>query len=389
MDNINETLKNFLLRSRLESPKDESFLCAVEELANQNGPEIYRAGLNILAGITLSPQDAKDHWSNFLKHREHLSKTLARDVDMTTALCDYLRQQKNLINHPRIIETVQYETVFYNTIHDRLTGLFNRRYFDEIFAQQLAQAKRYNDNLSVLFIDIDNFKDINDNYGHAFGDEVLRNVSSIINSKKRDSDIAARYGGEEFVLLMTRTDAESALIVAERLRLQIATTPVANKDQNVYVTISGGIASCPLHSLNVADLLEMADNALYQAKGAGKNRIVPFSVEKRRYLRVEFKQKILAKELDFQNSRPHFCESKDICVGGMLFENHEPFPLGALLTVKIHLDNGPPVLLIGNVVRVAERSHQKFDIGMTTSFKTMDKIAQQRIAGLLRHSSIM
>jgi hypothetical protein len=132
----------------------------------------------------------------------------------------------------------------------------------------------------------------------------------------------------------------------------------------------------------------MADSAVYLAKGAGKNMISHFKEEKRRYLRVKISQPILAKELDFANSATYSGMSKDICIGGILFENNEPLPIGSLITVKVPLANEEPVLIIGNVVRVEAFGEDRYDIGMTTSFKEMDRIVNSEIASILRHGNV-
>jgi hypothetical protein len=154
------------------------------------------------------------------------------------------------------------------------------------------------------------------------------------------------------------------------------------------LTISGGIASFPFNSPNPEQLLHMADNAVYLSKGAGKNRISHFKKEKRRYLRVKIHQPILAKELDFNNSQVLAGTSKDISVGGILFENDSPLPLGALIKVKVPVSDGPPVMLIGTVVRVESHENGRYDIGMTTSFKEMDKIANTEIGSILRSKNV-
>jgi diguanylate cyclase (GGDEF)-like protein len=317
-----------------------------------------------------------------------MMRQLGRNIDITTALSDYLQLATNFLHHPRLIEAGFYENVVHETVHDKLTGLFNRPYFDEAYSRQVALAKRYRDDFAILFLDIDNFKDINDIYGHAAGDEALRRIGEIINREKRDSDIAARYGGEEFVLLLTHTDNVSGFIFAERLRLAIENHKVYYNDQHLKLTVSGGIASFPFNSPKPEQLLEMADNAVYLSKGAGKNRISHFKKEKRRYLRVKIHQPILAKELDFNNSETFAGTSKDICIGGILFENDSPLPLGALIKVKVPVSEGPPVLLIGTVVRVEAHENGQYDIGMTTSFKEMDKIANNEIGSMLRSENM-
>jgi len=128
----------------------------------------------------------------------------------------------------------------------------------------------------------------------------------------------------------------------------------------------------------------LADSAVYLSKGAGKNCISHFKVEKRRYLRVKINQPVMAKELDFNKSKVFSGKSKDICVGGILFENPEPLPLGSLITVKIDVNGKEPIIIIGSVVRIEAFGENRYDIGMTTSFKELDKILTDEIAGILQ-----
>ncbi len=385
---MDQTLKNTILHYILETNSDESFMNKVNELRSSKGPEVYPALFRLLAGIDISLEKSEKHWKKAMGHRLEMMQLLGRNIDITTALSDYLQTSTKLLDHPRLIEAGFFENVVREAIHDKLTGLFNRPYFDQAYRQQVALAKRYKDDFSILFLDIDNFKDINDTYGHSAGDEALRQVGKIINLQKRDSDVAARYGGEEFVLLLTHTDNVSGFIFAERLRQAVENLKISYHDQCIQLTISGGIASFPFNSENPKQLLQMADSAVYLSKGAGKNRISHFKEEKRRYLRVKINQPILAKELDFSNSQAFGGMSKDICVGGILFENDNLLPLGALIKVKVPVSDGPPVMLIGTVVRVESHENGRYDIGMTTSFKEMDKIANNEIGSILRSKSM-
>jgi diguanylate cyclase (GGDEF)-like protein len=385
---MDQTLKKTLLGYILDTDSDETFLKRVNELRTSEGVAVYHTLFQLLAGIDIPQEKSDEHWEKALKHRQDMIQLLGRNVDTTTALSDYLQTFTNFLNKPRLIEASFYENIFHDTIHDKLTGLFNRPYFDEAYNQQISLAKRYHNDFAVLFLDIDNFKEVNDTYGHLAGDEALKQISKIICTQKRDSDVAARYGGEEFVLLLTHTDNISGYIFAERLRQTIENLKVYYHDQCIKLTISGGIASFPFNTSNPEQLLQMADNAVYLSKGAGKNRISHFKKEKRRYLRVKIHQPILAKELDFNNSQTFAGTSKDICVGGILFENDSPFPLGALIKVKVPVSDGPPVMLIGTVVRVESHENGRYDIGMTTSFKEMDKIANTEIGSILRSKNM-
>lgn len=378
------SLKKRLISLLTSAKSDTDFLDQVNKLAALEGTAVFQTLLEILGGIDIAEHERKELWQNIVYHRQQLSLTLGRDVDITTAISDYLQTRTSLLKHPRIVETSAFENIVHDTVHDNLTGLANRPSFDQTYQQQISMAERHGDNLSVLFIDIDNFKDINDTYGHAAGDEALRTVAQIIQHEKRNSDIAARYGGEEFVLLLSRTDNFNAYILAERLRKHVAETIIKHRRDSFSVTISGGIATYPTHSTDPAELLNLADSAVYLAKGSGKNNIAFYKAEKRRYLRVKIHEPVLVKELDFQDSTVFSALSKDVCVGGLLFENSYPLPIDSLIKVRMPVGDNPPVLLIGKVVRVESLGDNRYDIGMTTSFRSMDKIASEEIASILR-----
>jgi diguanylate cyclase (GGDEF)-like protein/putative nucleotidyltransferase with HDIG domain len=160
---------------------------------------------------------------------------------------------------------------------DPLTGLLNRRGFEEAFDVELERARRADGGLSVIVGDLDRFKDVNDRFGHAAGDEVLRRVGATIGSTKRSWDIAARIGGEEFAVLAPDTDEHGAYVLAERLRLEIEQTfEPAGSGQ---LTGSFGIVSFPIHGQTGQALLQAADQALYAAKRLGRNRAVISSAE--------------------------------------------------------------------------------------------------------------
>lgn len=156
------------------------------------------------------------------------------------------------------------------SITDGLTGLYNRTYTDEQFLRIMKESIRYHNPLSIGMFDLDHFKMVNDEYGHDTGDEVLRVVSDIFRRNLRDTDIAGRYGGEEFLVLFPQTDSRAALVVAERIRSNVAQISVA--DIPAGITISGGIAEYTSDQ-GVEELLKQADVNLYEAKHNGRNCI--------------------------------------------------------------------------------------------------------------------
>jgi diguanylate cyclase (GGDEF)-like protein len=173
------------------------------------------------------------------------------------------------------------EMLKYIGLTDALTGVYNRRYIDRRLVEEIARARRQGSRLSVMYLDIDHFKQINDSIGHQAGDEVLREVATRIKNELRLSDALARFGGEEFVGLLVEADRDSAALVAKRVRMGVAGVPVELADGvQVTVTVSIGVATLgdcardePLEAIAQL-LLAQADAALYQAKQGGRDRVV-------------------------------------------------------------------------------------------------------------------
>jgi diguanylate cyclase (GGDEF)-like protein len=160
---------------------------------------------------------------------------------------------------------------------DELTGTYNRRFLDEVLGKMvLPDERRRRQSLSVLMIDLDHFKAVNDTFGHHVGDIVLKTVASVMHRGLKSSDILVRYGGEEFTVVLPQTDANGATVVAERLRAAVADFSLRRLAPAApdHITISIGVASYPTHASSVSDLLRIADEALYQAKALGRNRVI-------------------------------------------------------------------------------------------------------------------
>jgi len=156
---------------------------------------------------------------------------------------------------------------------DPMTGLANRRQFFKLAAVEWSRAERYKRPLALLMMDIDLFKSVNDTYGHAAGDEVIKAVAAALARHKRASDIAARMGGEEFALLLPEAGIEAAVAAGERLRKLVAEAVIVAEGKHIPVTISIGASACDAAARTVEDLLNEADLALYAAKRGGRNRV--------------------------------------------------------------------------------------------------------------------
>jgi diguanylate cyclase (GGDEF)-like protein len=157
---------------------------------------------------------------------------------------------------------------------DSLTGLYNRRYFFYLAEQEINRAKRYQLPLSIIIIDIDKFKNINDNFGHNVGDDVLKITTKTIMSYLRSTDYCGRFGGEEFVILLPNTDQTGAKITAERIRQELAKMKMIAGGNSVSITASFGVASYSPGNDEIDTIIQQADQALYIAKRQGRNRVI-------------------------------------------------------------------------------------------------------------------
>ena len=220
-------------------------------------PLIYKETLlgSINFGSAEADRFTKDHATDFLVHL---------GVIASFAL-------ENTVNRARLLRS---------GFTDVLTGWNNRRYLQVRLGEELARAKREESALTCLMIDIDHFKRINDDHGHAAGDEVLREIAHCIESQVRVSDVAARYGGEEFVVLLPDTDAEAGRRLAERIRIAVSADPFdLGNGQSKTITASIGVASAIPQRDDVdlkllgESLLARADVALYAAKSDGRDRV--------------------------------------------------------------------------------------------------------------------
>jgi len=160
-------------------------------------------------------------------------------------------------------------------ILDVLTGLFNRRHVMERFSEEMKRARRLGKDLGCIMIDIDNFKAINDTYGHLVGDKTLREVSEVLKRSVRTYDITGRYGGEEFLIILPDTDFRETGIFAERIRTAIQTHPVGESEATpaIPVTISLGITSLTDTDISIDNMIKRADDGLYKAKKEGRDRV--------------------------------------------------------------------------------------------------------------------
>jgi diguanylate cyclase (GGDEF)-like protein len=261
-------------KERLSSKNIESLSDHPELLKKYLEFSIHNTFSELLFRLThevYTEKNATRIWNHILEHRESLKKKLHRDVGMLVSTLDYLSNITGDILAPKIIDDLRLEEAASMAMRDSLTGLYLRGVFDFSLERMIREHQRYKRSLSLLMIDIDDFKRVNDTLGHQTGDKVLHDIGKIVLNSIRIADFSARYGGEEMAVILPDTSLDQGVLLAEKLRLQIS-SDFAEGD--TPVTVSIGISSTNVKDfISSAELICKADRALYVAKTKGKNQV--------------------------------------------------------------------------------------------------------------------
>ena len=377
-----ESIRNQLLDYFEQFANDDARLIKeLNALIEQQGKGVYSYIFQILTNLDLPPAEAEQHWNHIISHSKDLSNTMGREVNLRTAVCDYFCSINKSLHNPKIIEIHLFEKTARSSTFDNLTGLLNRNAFDEMLSREISRAKRHDSNLTLLFLDLDDFKKINDTLGHMAGDEVLKKVAQLIMVEKRSEDISARYGGEEITILLPETSKAEGWLIGERVRQRVEETEIHYEGQNIKMTLSGGLASFPIDASDGLTLLKNADKAMYRAKSFGKNNISFYSMNKRRNIRFEYKTSVEIQELGIHEKPVFTATTKSLSIGGILLESKDYIEPGAKIQINISLRPENPLLVIGTVVRSEKTGSGSYEISI--AFIDSDKVIKNEISSYL------
>jgi len=282
---ISKSLANaFKLKDPSEAIGKTDFDFFTEEHARQayeGEQEIVRTGRTLSIEEKEAWTDHPDTWALTTKMPiyDEAGKIIgtfgiSRDITDRKVAEDNLRAQAHKLQNQIEEINLLHEQLKDQAIHDTLTGLFNRRVMDQVLSQQLATCQKYDQTFCIVVIDIDNFKSINDEFGHQVGDAMLEAFGKCILASTREDDFSCRLGGDEMLMAFQKMSIREALIKAEKVRKALDEVVVHREGQSVSTTVSIGIAAYPIHGNTVNELISRADAALYAAKQKGRNQVV-------------------------------------------------------------------------------------------------------------------
>src|ERR1700749_412554 len=252
------------------SPEDSFLALLIDTLEGLDVSvrgQFLRQYFRTIAQIDLTESQSNEYWQRILARRRELAESLGRPVSLKTAMVDVLATT-NFFRVPILMGYEEFKKLQVNAATDALTGLYNRRLFDEYSEKELNRAKRYNQQLAFVILDVHKLEEVNDRRGHLQGDQILQLAATMLRKTMRASEFAFRIGGDEFALLLPETDPEQANILCRRIRAQFENDTREMK-LDIGVTLDFGIAVHPQDGDSKRTLLGLADKRLYELKSGG------------------------------------------------------------------------------------------------------------------------
>ncbi len=358
-----------------DTHNEERILQRLSQIRAETGIEVHAALLLILTRLLMEEEEARTHWNAILQHRINLITRIGRDVGLRVAVFDYFLNINRKLTRPRIIELEVLEGAERSGALDPHTGLYNQRYFRSALQKELRRSKRYELDLAILYMDLDNFREINERYGDLVGDILLKEVAILIKNKIRDIDVAARYSGEEFILLLPETERMGAYLVAERIRREIERHFVRRDvdGKPIQMTLSVGIAQYPDDSTVGERLIGRAEEALYHSKARGPNGVSVYYRERRNFIRLDPERRGLKIEIrppdGAESAGADSLSPRNISRSGLLVETARGYSIGEEVRVRCHDPAGSETITLrGRMVRVEDLEDigrpGRYDVGI-------------------------
>jgi diguanylate cyclase (GGDEF)-like protein len=328
-----ETLQDLLRRA---GPDALDLGAELKSLERRYGPGIYSEWLRFLGHLRFEPVEAKRHWQATLQHRSSMEERLGAAVDPRVALTSYLVETQPEFESSIVVEMHPLGQSGESAYRDDLTGLRNHRFFSENLEREVLRGERLNQPLSLLMVDVDDFKLYNEREGHEAGDGVLRTIARLLRESSRITDGVSRFGGEEFTLTLPATPKVEANRVADRVRKAIEQRAFPGEDKQPLgkLTVSVGVATYPGDAVDASQLIRQSDRTMYVAKANGKNQVRLCGENKRSHRRVKV---VLDGEVRIFGGDYRPLRTMDLSSGGMKFSTEDDLPVGALADLRLRI----------------------------------------------------
>lgn len=316
-------------------------------LERMHGDLIYAELIFLLTRLRFDPAEARTLWTAVVTRQREMATRLGQHVDVRAALFSYFVDVERRIERPKVVELDWAEWAAASALLDEVTGLPNQRFFREQLAREVERSHRDTAPLSLIVLDADDFKQVNDWFGHDAGTVLLCGVARCLREQAREQDLVVRYGGDEFVVLCPSTPKSEAGRLADELRRAVASCAIETKGgSSQRVTVSVGVATCPGDARDAQGLFILADRAAYQAKMAGKNRVQLHADSTRSYSRrrVAWMGQVVP-----AGSAGRAIETTELGEGGVAFLTEERLAPGTLVETAIVPPDGVVLHLAARV----------------------------------------
>lgn len=332
-----------------------AFADTLNDLVGDHGDAAYAELIFLLTRLRLAPDAARQHWPAVLRRQAQLSSRDGTAADLRVALLSHFLEVDRQFERPKVVEMGWAEWTAASALLDDVTGLPNQRFYRAECQREVDRSIRDNAPLSLAVFDTDDFKRVNDLLGHDAGTAALVGLAAALRDSARPTDLVVRYGGDEFVVMFSATPKAEAAQLAEALRAAAHAYQIRPSDGSApfSLTLSAGVATCPGDARDGPTLFAAADQALYFAKKAGKDRVCLFAESTRSYARRRAAWPVHVAPV---GNAGFVGETTEVGEGGFSFRSDREFPIGALVEATITMPDGDQLRRAGRVVWVLDEA---------------------------------